>query len=129
MCNPSLSNLKAIWPLGLSWGQLSLCLKFLYTARFENAIKAIKNHRDKIRESVFQIFDSPSKNTDVLATTVVEKVFRTMSLDAILDIQSYSLKQLVDTPPSLLAFRRQNPSTSTDLALSSKADPGWKLQE
>ena len=47
-----------------------------------------------------QIFDAPRKITDVVANTVVEKVFDTKSLDVILDIQSDHLEQLADATPN-----------------------------
>ena len=65
-----------------------------------HCIKAIKIHRDKIRENVLQIFDAPCKTMDLVANTVVEKVFRTKSLDVILDIQSDHFKQLADATPN-----------------------------
>ena len=41
------------------------------------AINAINNHQIKFSTSVLQIVDTPCKTTDVVANTVVEKVFDT----------------------------------------------------
>ena len=44
-----------------------------------DSVEAINrdNHHVKLSESVLQIFDTPRKTTDVVANTVVEKVFNT----------------------------------------------------
>ena len=98
---------------------------------WQTAIKAINNHRAKICEGVLQIFDTASKTTDVVVNAVVEKVFVTMSLHAILDLRSDCLKPLVEaTPDAKCACIWETVSAlSLDFALSSKAKQGWNWQE
>ena len=68
---------------------------------WQTAVKAINNHRARICKShgELQILDTSRKTTDAVADTVVEKVFSTTSLDAILDLRSDSLKQFADATP------------------------------
>ena len=53
------------------------CPGFQQIARqaWQTAIQAINNHQVKIRESVSQIFNTPRKTMDVVANTVVGRVW------------------------------------------------------
>ena len=53
----------------------ALAFKKFPRQAWQTAIKAINNHQVKISESVLQIFDTPSKITDMVADMVVEKLF------------------------------------------------------
>ena len=70
---------------------------------------------------------------DVVANKMVEKVLGTTSLDAIqvLDLRSDRLKPLGDAAPNTkhACIWGRIPRTSSDFALCSNADPGWKEQE
>ena len=73
---PSLSATSVAYPHWArqlerdSWPSLS-------ATAWQTAIKAINDHQTNICESTLQIFDTPSKTTDVVDNTVVEKVFNT----------------------------------------------------
>ena len=94
---------------------------------WQTAIKAINNHRAKICEGVLQIFDTASKTTDVVVNAVVEKVFVTMSLHAILDLRSDCLKPLPDSTPftKFACIWETDSSYRFGFSSISKADPGW----
>ena len=69
-------------------------------ASLEDSYQCNQQSPGQIRESVLQIFDTPYKTIDVLANTVVESVFGTTSLNAILDLRSGCLKPLPDATPN-----------------------------
>ena len=50
---------------------------------WHTSIKAINNHRDKLRESVLQIFDAPRKITDVVARKFGTKVRQTFIFEKV----------------------------------------------